>query len=45
MNRVEHVCPYYNLEPLPGICPGVVLLDLPVEICTQLLKTMNSCNS
>jgi hypothetical protein len=27
------MCPYYMLEHLLGIYPGVVLLDLPVELC------------
>ena len=32
MNIVEwSMCPYYQLEHLLGICPGEVLLDLPVE--------------
>jgi hypothetical protein len=26
------MCPYYQLEHLLGICPGEVLLDLPVEL-------------
>ena len=33
------MCPYYMLEHLLGICPGEVLLDLPVVLCPILWGT------
>jgi hypothetical protein len=29
------MCPYYMLEQLLGICPGKVLLDLPVVLFSE----------
>ena len=30
------MCPYYMVEHLLGICPGIVFLNLPVELCPIL---------
>ena len=32
------MCPYYTLEHLLGIYPGVVLRDLLVELCPIFLR-------
>jgi hypothetical protein len=35
------MCSYYQLEHLLGICPGEVLLDLPVN--SEFLILLNFC--
>jgi hypothetical protein len=32
------MCPYYQMEHLLGICPGVVLLDLPIVLMSSFLR-------
>ena len=37
------MCPYYILEHLLGICPGVVLLDPPLVLCPiPCMEMLNS---